>query len=231
MSTAAHSRVVALANSTDLDRDEIFLTPELAPVLCECAVLVAAGGAVTACACYSANCWANLKGHWFEEEHTPLSNLDNISKPTGSPVVPTRKPRRRRRLCRATPGRFDCLSRAIPAGTTCPKSSSTARGSPARLIDARSVELTSWPERRIRTRCPGADPRSGPSRPGGRSAKESFRQVVRPTRGRPPDDCPARGPDAQLGTDRLGAPTRHAAGQPKSPAHRVNRQSRCQQGK
>ena len=66
MSVAAPSRVVSIANDTDFGATGIYLTPVVAPTLCETAVLVAAvgaGAAIAACAGYIANGWANNTGH------------------------------------------------------------------------------------------------------------------------------------------------------------------------
>lgn len=66
MSVATPSRVVTMANGTDFGATSIYLTPAVAPTLCETAILVAAvgaGAAVTACAGYVANAWANNFGH------------------------------------------------------------------------------------------------------------------------------------------------------------------------
>ncbi|WP_086841685.1 hypothetical protein [Amycolatopsis kentuckyensis] len=66
MSVATPSRVVSVANDTDFGATGIHLASAVAPTLCETAVLVAAvgaGAAVTACAGYVANAWANNVGH------------------------------------------------------------------------------------------------------------------------------------------------------------------------
>lgn len=66
MSVATPSRVVTVANDTDFGATGIQLAPAVAPTLCETAILVAAvgaGAAVTACAGYVANAWANNFGH------------------------------------------------------------------------------------------------------------------------------------------------------------------------
>ncbi|SEC51257.1 hypothetical protein SAMN04489727_4025 [Amycolatopsis tolypomycina] len=66
MSVATPSRVVTVADATEFDASANYLTPAVAPTLCETAVLVAAvgaGAAVAACAGYVANAWANNFGH------------------------------------------------------------------------------------------------------------------------------------------------------------------------
>jgi hypothetical protein len=66
MSVGTSSRVVIMANDTDFGTTGSYLAPAVAPTLCETAVLVAAvgaGAAVTACAGYVANAWANNVGH------------------------------------------------------------------------------------------------------------------------------------------------------------------------
>ncbi|WP_410616928.1 hypothetical protein [Amycolatopsis sp. lyj-109] len=66
MSAVTPSRVVTIADATDFGASGTYLTPAVAPTLCETAVLVAAvsaGAAVTACAGYVANAWANNVGH------------------------------------------------------------------------------------------------------------------------------------------------------------------------
>lgn len=75
MSVATPSRVVSVANDTDFGATGIHLASAVAPTLCETAILVAAvgaGAAVTACAGYVANAWANnyghRRGHYREQE-------------------------------------------------------------------------------------------------------------------------------------------------------------------
>jgi hypothetical protein len=77
MSTA---RVVALANTADLDSAENFLASAASPVMCECAVMLAAivaGSAVSACAGYLANAWANLNGHGYVDDKTLSTDLND----------------------------------------------------------------------------------------------------------------------------------------------------------
>jgi hypothetical protein len=75
------SRVAVLANAADLDGAEGYLAYAVVPTTSECAIYVAAigaGAAISACAGYIANAWANLNkygdiGHRFFEDDASLS--------------------------------------------------------------------------------------------------------------------------------------------------------------
>ncbi|MDX3187180.1 hypothetical protein PV458_02080 [Streptomyces sp. MN03-5084-2B] len=89
MSVATPSRVVTLANDTAFGATGTYLAPAVAPTLCETAILVAAvgaGAAVTACAGYVANAWANNVGHrrWHHHDQEDLQSLRGVEAAGGS---------------------------------------------------------------------------------------------------------------------------------------------------